>query len=85
MRITDGEELYKERLEGADPAVSPFVTPEGRLYFASAGKSVVVQAGPEWKILATSDLGDPSLASAAVSNGRIFLKGKSFLHAIGNK
>ncbi len=84
-RIATGDELYKERLEGADPAVSPFVTPEGHLFFASAGKSVVLQAGPEFKILATSDLGDPSLAAAAVADGRIFLKGKSSLYAIGPK
>jgi outer membrane protein assembly factor BamB len=85
VRIATGDELFKERLEGADPAVSPVVTPEGHIYFASAGKSVVIEAGPELKILATSDLGDPSLASAAVADGCIFLKGKSFLYAIGKQ
>tara|TARA_R110002110_G_scaffold242378_2_gene458793 strand:- start:147 stop:386 length:240 start_codon:yes stop_codon:yes gene_type:complete len=57
----------------------------GSIYFASAGKTVVIQAGPKLEILAESDLGDPSLATAAVANGRIFLKGKAFLYAIGNK
>ena len=40
-------------------------------------------AGPELKIIGESDLGDPSRAAAAVANGRIFLKGKAFLYAIG--
>jgi hypothetical protein len=34
------------------------VDPAGRIFFATAGKSYVVQAGPELKILATTDLGD---------------------------
>jgi outer membrane protein assembly factor BamB len=84
-RIANGEELFKERLPGADPAVSPIVTADDRIYFASAGKTVVIQAGPQLKILAESDLGDPSTATAAVADGRIFLKGKSYLYAIGHK
>ena len=32
-----------------------------RIYCASGGKSYVVQAGPEFKILGTGDLGDPNV------------------------
>ena len=84
-RIAEGDELFKERLEGVNPSVSPIVDPDGRIYFASAGKTVVIQAGEELKVLAQSDLGDPSLAAAAVSGGRMFLKGTKFLYAIGTK
>lgn len=83
IRIGDGEEIYKERLPNANPSVSPFVTPEGRIYFASAGKTVVVEAGPTLNIVAESDLGEPSHAAAAVADGKIFLKGHKFLYAIG--
>ncbi|MFT5527426.1 MAG: outer membrane protein assembly factor BamB, partial [Pirellulaceae bacterium] len=83
VRIADGEEIYKQRLQNANTSVSPFVTPEGHIYFASAGKTVVLQAGTELKILAESDLGDAANAAAAVSGGKIFLKGKKFLYAIG--
>ncbi len=82
-RIAEGDELFKERLEGVNPSVSPIVDPDGRIYFASAGKTVVIQAGEELKVLARSDLGDPSLATAAVSGGKIFLKGSKYLYAIG--
>ena len=50
-----------------------------------AGRSIVIQAGEELEMLAESDLGDPSLASAAVSGGKIFLKGGRFLYAIGKR
>jgi outer membrane protein assembly factor BamB len=83
-RITDGEELFQVKFPNADPSVSPIVTPEGRIYFASAGKSVVIQATAELKILGESDLGDPSVAAPAIANDRIILKGRNFLYAIGN-
>ncbi|MDG2122586.1 MAG: PQQ-like beta-propeller repeat protein [Verrucomicrobiales bacterium] len=83
--IATGEEYFRERFPGADHRVSPFVTPEGRIYYASAGKTVVVEAGKALKILGESDLGDASAAAAAVSDGRIFLKGARYLWAIGEK
>lgn len=81
---SDGKEVFKERLQGADQAVSPIATPEGRIYLASAGKSYIVQAGPKLEMLATNDLGDPSRASPAVANGRIYLKGSRWLFCVGN-
>lgn len=44
VRITTGEQIFEERLEGADPAISPVVTRDGRIYIASAGKTVVIRA-----------------------------------------
>src|SRR6185437_15705819 len=35
----------KLRLPGVETAASPIATPEGHIYFASAGTSYVVQAG----------------------------------------
>jgi len=61
------------------------VTAEGRIYFASGGKSVVIAAGPKFELLATNDLGDPSKASAAVADGRIYIKGGRNLYCIGEK
>jgi outer membrane protein assembly factor BamB len=84
-RLATGEELFKERLAGVSTASSPFATPEGRIYLASAGRSFVIQAGPKLDLLATNDLGDPSQASPAVSGGRIFLKGRKHLYCIGKK
>ena len=82
---TGADVLKKDRLEGADSAVSPFATADGRIYFASTGKSYVVKAGPKLEILARNDLGDPSRASPAVAAGRIYIKGGRFLYCIGAK
>lgn len=82
----DGELIYSERLPGGvDAAASPLRTPQGNLYFASGGKSVIVPAGPTFRITAVNDLGDPSRASPAVCAGRLYLKGSRFLWCIGKK
>ncbi len=84
VRITTGEELFKERLpQGIDPAISPVITSDGLIYVASAGKSLVVRASEKFEPLGESDLGDASRASAAVSEGKLILKGKTHLWCIG--
>jgi outer membrane protein assembly factor BamB len=85
VEMATGASLYKERLEGADAAVSPVATPEGLVYCASAGKSYVVKAGPAFAVLGRGDLGDPSRASPAVAGGRLFLKGGRNLYCVGKK
>ena len=64
---------------------SPIADGDGRIYFASGGKSTVIQAGPTVEILAVNDLGDPNHASPAVSNGRLFIAGLKNLYAIGTR
>jgi hypothetical protein len=83
--LADGTEVLKERLPGVSTASSPFTTPEGRLYFASAGKSYVVKAGAKLDVLAVNDLDDGSQASPAVAEGCIVLKGRKQLYCIRNK
>jgi outer membrane protein assembly factor BamB len=84
-RLATGQQVYKERLEGVETAASPVATADGRLYFASAGKSYVLKAGSRPEVLARNDLGDPSRASPAVAGNRLFLKGGRFLYCIGSK
>jgi outer membrane protein assembly factor BamB len=80
-----GEKLYEERLEGADPAVSPVATADGLLYCASGGKSYVLRAGPRAEVLARNDLGDASRASPAVASGRLYIRGGRYLYCIGKQ
>ena len=83
--MTTGKPVYQEKLEGISTTwASPVVDPLGRIYYASAGKSYVVQGGPEFKVLGTGDLGDSNHASPAVSNGRIFLVGLKNIYCVGN-
>jgi outer membrane protein assembly factor BamB len=85
-KLSTGEVLYSERLEGISYLASPFATPDGRIYFASPGKSYVVKAGPKFEVLATSTLpGGDDGPSPAVAGGRIFLKSSRTLFCIGKK
>jgi outer membrane protein assembly factor BamB len=84
-KLVDGTEAGKKRFEGLDPALSPVATADGRIYFAGAGKSFVVKAGPDMEILGTGDLGDASRASPAIAGDRIYVKGNRNLYCIGVK
>ena len=81
-----GRQLYSERLEGISTTwASPVADAAGRLFFASAGRSYVIQAGPEFRMLAVNDLGDGSHPSPAVADGKLFLAGLTHLYCIGTK
>jgi outer membrane protein assembly factor BamB len=85
-RVSTGEVVYSERLEGVTLVSSPVATADGRIYFACAAKSHVLKAGPKFEVLATNVLpaGDDG-PSAAVSEGRLFLKSSGELFCIGKK
>ena len=79
-----GKKVYTGRLPHISTTwASPVVDGDGRLYFASAGKSYVIQSGPEFRILAVNDLGDGNHPSPAVAQGRLFLVGLKNLYCIG--
>lgn len=81
-----GEKVFSGRLEGISSTwASPIADPAGRIFFATAGKSFVIQAGPKLEVLATNDLGDPNHASPAVAGGKMFLAGTKRLWCVGRK
>jgi outer membrane protein assembly factor BamB len=87
-KMSTGELVYEERAQRITPSASPIATADGRIYFASAGRTYVIQAGPKYEVLAMNDLEDGSsqdYPSAAVSDGRIFIKGRSYLWCVGTK
>ena len=85
FRVSDGTRVLSERLEGISTYASPIVTGEGRIYFASAGKSYVLKVGEALEKLAANDLGEENRSSAAISNGNIFIRGDKTLYCIGKK
>jgi outer membrane protein assembly factor BamB len=85
-KMATGELVFEESAPGITPSASPIATPDGRIYFASSGKSYVIEANPRYTLLAVNQLNDnPDYCSAAVAGGRIFIKGKSYLWCIGTK
>jgi outer membrane protein assembly factor BamB len=88
IELATGEIVYEERVQRVSGAASPIASADGRIYFASAGRSYVVKAGPKFEVLAANDLGqdgDQNYATPAVSDGRIFIKGRSYLWCIGTR
>lgn len=83
--LPDGKELYSKRLEGVSTWASPVVTADGLVYLVSSGTTYVIKPGPTLEILATNKLDDPTHASAAFSNGRIYLRGQKFIYCIGKQ
>lgn len=79
-----GNELYRERIGGRHQA-SP-VAGAGNLYFTSLdGITTVVKAGPKFEVLAKNKIGETIVASPALSNGRIYLRGEKHLYCIEEK
>jgi len=74
-----------ERLPGVSTWASPFATADGRIYFASPGKSYVLKAGDKLEVLSVNEIGEENRASPAVSDGKIFLRGDRNLYCIGSK
>ncbi len=83
---TTGKQVYSQKLNGISSTwASPVADGNGRLYFASAGKSFVIQSGPEFHVLAVNDLGDANHPSPAIARGRLFLEGMKNIYCIGRR
>ena len=77
-----GTILWQERLGGEHHA--SLVSANGLLYFLSdEGVMTVVQAGPQFQLIARSEIGERCFASPALSEGQIFLRGDRHLYCIG--
>ena len=76
-QVSDNKELYASRLEGITSKwASPVADADGNVYFASAGKSYVLKAGPKFEVLGANDLEDVNHCSPAISGGRILPGGQ---------
>jgi len=85
-KLATGEVVYTKPLEDVSLQASPIATADGRIYFASAGKSYVIKAGPNFEILGGGHVGGWDIgASPAVSGGRIFVRDYDALYCIGKK
>jgi outer membrane protein assembly factor BamB len=77
-----GKVRWSERL-GGDFSASP-VFADGRLYFQNeTGTGYVVKPGQTFELLAKNDLGERTLASYAVDDGALFIRGEKHLFRIG--
>jgi outer membrane protein assembly factor BamB len=80
-----GERAYQERLGGKGGAftASP-VASDGKLYLSSEdGDIFVVKAGPKYELLATNPVGEVMMATPAISDGLVIVRGVNHLFAFG--
>jgi outer membrane protein assembly factor BamB len=78
---TNGEIIWQERV-GGNFSASP-VYADGRIYFLSeAGETTVIEAGPQFKVVAKNLLGEKCQASMAVSGQRLFIRSDKHLLCI---
>lgn len=79
-----GTMTYQQRIPSSFSA-SP-VAADGKLYLSSEdGDVFVVRAGPKYELLATNVMGQPLMATPAISDGLLILRTKDFVYAVGER
>jgi outer membrane protein assembly factor BamB len=82
-----GEEMYRERIggRGLTFSASP-VAADGKLYFSSEdGDVFVVKAGPTYELLSRNPMGEVLMATPALSDGMLIVRGQSHVFGIKEK
>jgi outer membrane protein assembly factor BamB len=82
-----GKEIYRQRLPlvGSGYSASP-VAADGKIYLSNEdGEMLVIEAGNAFKHLATNSMGETIMATPALSDGVMFVRGASTLFAIARK
>ena len=60
------------------------VAGDGKIYMVSdAGKAVVLEPGPDWKVLQTNDLNEDVYATPAIAGGCLLIRTTSRLYCFG--
>ncbi len=77
-----GALIYQQRLPSTFSA-SP-VAADGRLYLASEdGDVFVVKAGRQYELLSRNTMGQPLMATPALSQGMLIVRGENAIYALG--
>jgi outer membrane protein assembly factor BamB len=84
LNARTGERHYGEqRLEGVDNVYASPVGAGGRVYVVGReGSTAVVQAGPQFKLIAVNRLDEGFDASPVVVDNELYLRGRRFLYRI---
>jgi hypothetical protein len=85
--LKTGDEIYRRRLAtiGDGYSASP-VAADGKIYLSNEdGDMTVVEAGREFKAIATNSMGELLMATPALSDGVMYVRTAKTLFAIGQK
>ena len=80
-----GDRLYQERLGGTGGAfTASLVASDGKIYmFSEDGDVFVVKSGPKYELLSKNPVGEVMMASPAISDGLIIVRGIKHVFAFG--
>lgn len=79
-----GKKIYEERLSVDASIYASLVAADGKVICPSEdGMIYVVQAGPEFKLLARNRIGEPCYATPAVAHGVLYFRTTESLIAVG--
>jgi outer membrane protein assembly factor BamB len=84
--LRSGSEVYRERIphHGSGFSASPIVS-DGHVFLSSEdGDMFVVSAGPSFSIVGTNPMGEPLMATPAIVDGIMYVRGQHHLFAIAN-
>ena len=82
FQASTGRRLWRSRL-GNHFSASLLAVGQLVYFLSDSGAMKVVRAGPKLDLVADNDLGESIIASPAVSNSRIYLRGEQHLYCIG--
>ncbi len=78
-----GNKVYEQRLTSRASVTASLVASDDKIYIPSEeGAIYVVQAGPEFEVLAANPMGQPCFATPAISDGVLFVRTTKQLFAI---
>jgi outer membrane protein assembly factor BamB len=84
--LRSGSEVYRERIphHGSGFSASPIVS-DGHIFLSSEdGDMFVVSAGPSFSMVGTNPMGEPLMATPAIVDGTMYVRGQHHLFAIAN-
>jgi outer membrane protein assembly factor BamB len=86
LNAKTGEIAYQNRIgEGGSYSASP-VAADGKVYLSSEDGAVfVIKAGNKYEMLAKNEMGEILMATPAISDGMIFVRGQNHLFCIAEK
>jgi hypothetical protein len=86
-KVATGERVYQERLGGTGGSFSASpVAADGKLYLTSEdGDVFVVKAGSTYELLAKNSMGEIVMATPAISDGIIIVRGLKNVYAVSAK
>jgi len=74
----------RTRQEAIDEYFASPVAGDGKVYLVShTGKVTVLKAGAQWEVLSVGDLDEPTQATPAIADGRIYLRTHNALYSFG--